>query len=432
MVDREGAHGAIVRTTGAVRIRRSGTSRPAHRRGRRPSFRPIRSESPVSYAWPMSIEAIRAVWSEPRAPEASGPGARDWALVAVVVLAACIETVVRDDLTWPVPSLAVAVIAAAALPWRRLHPLAATVTAVGIASAVELVALAGDARWEGLNTTLFILLLPYSLGRWGSGREILGGAGVFAVPVVLAAIAGDPAGEVVGGIIVVLLAGSVGAGIRYQQLSGREKLNGARSRERAALARELHDTVAHHVSAIAVQAQAGRALAGTDPAAVVDVLEVIEEQASRALEEMRSTVGALRETDQPDLVPQQGVCDIERLAPANGPGPRVTVELGGALDDLRPTVSAALYRIAQEAITNARRHALHATAVTVRVLGADEHVQLIVDDDGDHGSAASAIGFGMAGMAERTKLLGGTFLAGPRPDGGWNVTAVLPRRGPAR
>lgn len=141
-------------------------------------------------------------------------------------------------------------------------------------------------------------------------------------------------------------------------------------------------------------------------------------------------VGALRETDQPDLAPQQGVHDIERFARANGPGPRVTVELGGGLDQLRPTVGAALYRIAQEAITNARRHAQHATAVTVRVVGVDECVQLTVDDDGVGGNSGSTPGFGVPGMAERTKLLGGRFSAGPRSDGGWNVTAELPRRGP--
>jgi signal transduction histidine kinase len=380
----------------------------------------------------MSIDAVRAVWSEPRAPGADGPRARDWALVVVIVVVACVETAARDDLAWRAPSLAVTLIGAGALPWRRVHPLAATATAVGIASAVQLAALARDVQWEGLGTAIFFFLLPYSLGRWGSGREALGGVGVFAVPVAFAAIAGDPADEVVGGAVAVLLAGAVGAGVRYQQISGREKLNSTRSRERVALARELHDTVAHHVSAIAVQAQAGRVLADTDGAAVAGILEVIEEQASRALEEMRSMVGALRETDQPDLAPQQGVHDIERLAGEDGPGPRVTVQVVGPLDDLRPSVGAALYRIAQEAITNARRHAQHATGVTARVVGADEHVQLTVDDDGDDVSSGSAPGFGLTGMAERTKLLGGTFSAGPRPDGGWNVTAVLPRRGAAR
>jgi signal transduction histidine kinase len=383
----------------------------------------------VPYAEGMSIQAVRAVWSEPRAPDAEGPRARDWALVAILVVAAGAETALRGDLTWRVPSLAVALLGAWVLPWRRVHPLAATATAVGIATTVQLAALVRDVRWEGLGTAVFFLLLPYALGRWGSGREVLGGACVFAVIITLAAIAGDPIGDLVGGSVVVLLLGAVGMGVRYKELSGREKLNSTRSRERVALARELHDTVAHHVSAIAVQAQAGRALARSDSAATADVLEVIEEQASRALEEMRSMVSALRESDQPDLAPQQGVHDIERLARATGPGPEVTVELSGGLDDLRPSVDAAIYRIAREAITNARRHAEHATGVIVRVENVDTAVRVTVDDDGAEAGSGSTPGFGLTGMAERTKLLGGTFSAGPRPGGGWSVTAVLPHQG---
>lgn len=216
----------------------------------------------------------------------------------------------------------------------------------------------------------------------GLGPEVVGGAGVFAASLTLAAMGGDPIGDIVGGAVVVVLAGAVGAGVRYRDLAHRQEMGSVRSRERAELARELHDTVAHHVSAIAVQAQAGRALAGTDADAVEEVLEVIEEQASRTLEEMRSMVGALRDGGQPDLAPRQGVHDIGRLARAEGPGPRVNVELSGALRDLRPSLDAALYRLTQEAITNARRHAEHATCVTVRVVGVDECVRLTVDDDG--------------------------------------------------
>lgn len=377
----------------------------------------------------MSIAAVRGVWSEPGAPDATGPQSRDWALVAAVVVVACVETALRTDLVWRLPSLAVALVGAAALPWRRLHPLAATAVAVGAATVVEIAALADDVVWDGLGTSVFFLVFPYSLGRWGSGRDVLGGLGVFATIIALTAIGGDRAGDIIGGIVVVLLAVAIGLWIRYQGLSSQQKLDSTRSRERVALARELHDTVAHHVSAIAVQAQAGRALGASADPAIAGILEVIEEQASRALEEMRSMVGALREGDQPDLAPQQGIHDIERLTrlTGNGTGPEVTVELRGALDDLRPSVDVALYRIAQEAITNARRHAVHATTVTVQIVGGGESVELTVDDDGDAGRPGTPTGFGMAGMAERTKLLDGTFSAGPRPDGGWNVTAVLPR-----
>ena len=383
----------------------------------------------------MTTQAIGAVWSEPRAPGAEGPRARDWGLVALIVVAAGVETALRDDLVWREASLAVAVLGAGVLPWRRVRPLVGTALAVGVATAVSLAALASDVRWDGLDTGIFFLLLPYSLGRWGSGREAIGGAGVFTVILTLTAIAGISAGDLVGGVAVLVLAGAVGAGIRYRQIAHRQELAGVRSRERADLARELHDTVAHHVSAIAVQAQAGRALAGTDvdsAAALLEVVEVIEEQASRTLEEMRSMVGALRDGDHADLSPPHGVHDVERLARADGPGPLVSVQLTGSLRDLRPSLDAALYRLAQEAITNARRHAQHATHVTVRVVADDECVHLSVDDDGHHGHTSPAPGFGLAGMAERTKLLGGTFSAGRQPDRGWNVTAVLPRTGPSR
>jgi signal transduction histidine kinase len=209
---------------------------------------------------------------------------------------------------------------------------------------------------------------------------------------------------------------------------------GLRSRERAELARELHDTVAHHVSAIAVQAQAGRVVAASRPDAAVEALGVIEEEATRALEEMRSMVGALRQGDAADLRPQQGIRDLPRLERSGGStGPRVVVTIAGGLDEVRPSVDAACFRLAQEAVTNSLRHAPHASQVDVLVEGDEEHVRVTVIDDGRSSgtSMTSGQGFGLVGMAERAKLLGGTFDAGPRPDGGWAVVATLPRRSAA-
>jgi signal transduction histidine kinase len=181
------------------------------------------------------------------------------------------------------------------------------------------------------------------------------------------------------------------------------------------------------VSAIAVRAQAGRTLAATQPAAAVDALEVIEEAASRTLAELRAIVAALRDGDEADLAPQRGVADIARLAAA-ADGPRVDVELAGDLDGLQPIVGAAVYRIAQESITNALRHARHATRIDVRVTGERDCVRLTVLDDGEPGVTAPP-GYGLAGMIERAALLGGTLEAGPRSARGWLVTATLPRSG---
>ena len=146
---------------------------------------------------------------------------------------------------------------------------------------------------------------------------------------------------------------------------------------------------------------------------------------------MRTIVGALRRGEQSDLTPQPGVADIERLARSTGNPPHVDVTLTGDLDELPPSVDAALYRLAQESVTNALRHARHATLVHVVVTGDDDHVRLTVRDDGDArpADAGSSSGFGLLGMAERARLLGGTFEAGPNRDRGWTVHAELPKSG---
>jgi signal transduction histidine kinase len=249
--------------------------------------------------------------------------------------------------------------------------------------------------------------------------------------VALGPATGAPVGEVVGGALILLFAAALGAAFRYRssaRLHGRDQ---AKLREREQLARELHDTVAHHVSAIAIQAQAGRTVAESRPEAVLDALVVVEKEASRALTEMRTIVGALRQGEQSDLTPQPGVADIERLARSTGNPPHVYVALTGDLDELPPSVDAALYRLAQESVTNALRHARHATLVHVVVTGDDDSVRLTVWDDGDARPAGdgSSPGFGLLGMAERARLLGGAFEAGPNRDGGWTVHAELPRRG---
>ena len=113
-----------------------------------------------------------------------------------------------------------------------------------------------------------------------------------------------------------------------------------------------------------------------------------------------------------------------------GDRPRVEVDLSGDLEDLWPSVGAAVYRIAQESVTNAVRHARHATRIQIRVAGDADCVRLTVSDDGEAGSAVSSLdGYGLVGMNERATLLGGSFEAGPGPERGWTVDAVLPRTG---
>ena len=182
-------------------------------------------------------------------------------------------------------------------------------------------------------------------------------------------------------------------------------------------------------SAIAVRAQAGRYVAASDPERAIDSLRVIEEEASRALSEMRVMVGALRDGEGAELKPQRGVSDLLELA-REATSPVVTVQLIGTSDDLSSAVGAAVYRMAQESVTNALKHARNATRVDVRVQEGASDICLTVVDDGEPSSApAERQGYGLLGMRERAALLGGTFEAGPQRPGGWQVTAQLPRTG---
>jgi len=385
----------------------------------------------------MFWDAARSLLAETRAPDPPARVWRDWALVAALVPVAVLEGVLEDDMVWRVASVVVALALLPTLLWRRTHPLAAVVVAFGLLTVAHVASLAIGADWRGLDTTVFVVLLIYSLLRWASGRHAAIGLAVVSIPPLLIGIdplihktaEAVPASNVVMGALFELVVAAVGVAVRYQSKSRSRGMDQVKLLEREQLARELHDTVAHHVSAIAIRSQAGRVVAASDPAAALDALVVIEEEASRTLAEMRAMVGALRHGEEPDLAPQRGVADIERLTTDTGDRPHVDVELSGDLAGLRPSVDAALYRLAQESITNSLRHARHATRIRVTVSGDDDCVRLTVGDDGDAASfdPRSTSGFGLIGMAERAKLLGGTLTAGPSRNRGWTVHAVLPR-----
>jgi len=377
----------------------------------------------------MVRNAVQAIWAEPRAPRPPRRVWRDWALVAVLVPTAVLEGLLRQEVVWRPVATALAVGLVFTLLFRRTHPLAAVAVAFGALIVVEVAAFLAGAGSVGLYTTGYVLLLPYALFRWGSGREATIGLAIILVAYALGTAADyTGAADAVFGPLFGLFPAALGAAVRYQATARQRELEQVKLREREQLARELHDTVAHHVSAISIRAQAGRLLAASHPDAAVDALEVIEAEASRTLAELRGMVGVLREQEEPDLAPQRGLADIERLAHRVGDRPQVEVQLSGDLDHLGPAVETAIYRIAQESITNAVRHARNATRISVCVSGEDACVRLTVRDDGDAGSAGrGAGGYGLVGMTERATLLGGTLEAGPGPHSGWTVSAVLPR-----
>jgi signal transduction histidine kinase len=353
---------------------------------------------------------------------------RDWVLLGVIFLAAIIEVLVRPDVTWRPFVFVLCLALGVTLLWRRTHPLTVVLVVFGSATVLDLAARSSGTAPFGLWTMAFALLLPYALCRWASGRDVvLGLAFILGTHVLRQLVTGRPS-DVLAGFAFLLTSAALGVAVRYASTARTRQLKEYRLLEREQLARELHDTVAHHVSAIAIQAQAAQAVADTRPDAAVSALRTIEAEATRALSEMRMMVGALRDGGAPDLTPQRGIADLDLLARTGADSPQVRVTVTGDVTSLSPALNSAAFRLAQESVTNSLRHARHARRIDVTVTADDATVRLTVTDDGDLVPAGrSERGYGLVGMAERVALLEGTFDAGPGHDGGWTVTAVLPR-----
>ena len=340
-------------------------------------------------------------------------------------IVAVIEGLARTDVPFVVASVIIVIAIVPTLLWRRTHPLLMFLISFGVTGAFRLV----TGEELQLYTQVFLLLLVYAVFRWGSGRALVVGAAVMLVTTTASTVfAPFDLASVIGSFAILFSTITLGLLFRFRATGRMRELDRAKAHEREELARDLHDTVAHHVSAIAIQAQAGLATVGTNPDAATAALRVIEAEASRTLTEMRAMVRVLRRDDDVELAPAPKVADLEALAGGAAGGPVIDVELTGDTDDLPAPIATAVVRIAQEAVTNARRHARNATRIVVRVVADATRVRLTVHDDGAPGPTGYGIstGYGITGMTERATLLGGTLTAGGVADG-WTVTADLPR-----
>ena len=363
---------------------------------------------------------------------------RDWALLGVVSITAVAEVLFRNDDEWLNVSsgwhwaslVAFFVAAVPTIMFRRTRPLLVAALGFGVAITFGVVVAMLEGEFGGLWSTAIILISLYTIFRWGSGRDGVWGLAL----AVVAGIAGnlsDPStglSDWIGGFIVLSIPIGVGLIVRYQSNANELAVSDAKSLERAELARELHDTVAHHVSGIAIQAQAGRAMAATDPERALGVLAVIEEAASQTLLEMRSMVGTLRHDADAEMAPQHVLGDLHRLADEVVGDLRVTVSIHDSVGSAGAATQSAIYRIARESMTNVVRHARGASEIAIDVTGCAERITVTVVDDGV-ATQSNGAGYGLLGMAERAKILGGSFHAGPGPATGWQVVASFPRIG---
>ena len=372
---------------------------------------------------------LRSLWRLPAPADARPAGRYDVVLVVVVAVMAVVEvTLLRPEMDRRWVALAAFLVWLPTLLVRRTRPLLlAAGFAVVTTALTVLVRIRGGATPDDVNTAVVALLIPYSLTRWAAGRDAAVGLALFLLVAGTELVTQDLApADRIGGASVVVAAVAIGATVRTRSMLHTRQLDDVRQLERERLARDLHDTVAHHLTAIAITAQAGLAVEEARPGAAADALRRIDEEATRTLAETRKVLRMLRTEGSEPL--DRPLDDLAALASAGDPGPRVDVTVAAGLTDLSPTVAAAVHRIAQEAVANARRHATGATTVRVMVQHTGDDLELVVSDDG-RTPARTGDGFGIVGMTERAALLGGTLDAGPARAGGWQVRAVLPLEG---
>ena len=206
-----------------------------------------------------------------------------------------------------------------------------------------------------------------------------------------------------------------------------ERARTAVAEERSRIARELHDEVAHAMSVIAVQADAAEGALTRDPALVRQPLVAIRDTARGALADMRRVLGALHGDEAADLAPGPGLARVGALIEqARAAGLRVDLRVDGEPVPLPPAVDLAAYRVLQEGLTNARKHAAASRVEVVLRYRADQ-IAVEVSDDGDGSGPGGGSGRGLAGVRERVALLGGEFVAGPRTRGfALRVTLPVP------
>jgi len=341
-------------------------------------------------------------------------------------------------------------VAALLLLARRQRPLAVLVAQCG-ALTVEVVAFGAS---ESLGALVPVLIGVYSVAAYGSRRSAVLGLGAtvaWAAAHTLSDPALDGPGEILGAAsfwFLVPLAWLLGDYARTRRLyvgeladralraeqDQEEQTHRAVARERARIARELHDVIAHGVGVMVRQAEAGEVRLDTDPARARASLVAIAETGRQALTEVRRLVALLRTDDDPDdLSPQPDLGSLDELfARVRHAGLEVTVRRE-AVTHVPAGLQLVAFRLVQEALTNTLQHA-KATHADVALRREDDMLVAEVIDDGtgasDGGTAAvPRTGQGLVGMRERVALYGGDLVAGPRPGGGFAVRARIPLPG---
>jgi signal transduction histidine kinase len=356
-------------------------------------------------------------------------------LVPVFAVAVAIVAAIADP--GGAADIALAAIPVAALALWSVRP-ATPLALVSLAVVVPVIVAQRSGAMEPLMFDASVL--AFVVGRWAPTTASSFALGLLALacPVAVSAIL-DPPQKVSVGVWLLGIAFPwmiARAVVRQDQLarqleaSRRELAERARLEERRQIARDVHDLVGHGLAAVMLQVTSARHVLRRDPDAAAEALQSAEEVGRRSMGELRRTVGLLRRDDETGVAPPlPSAREIASLVDdARAGGLAVELRTRGDVAQVGPGVGVALYRIAQEALANAARHAPQARTVLGLEL-ANGHVDLIAQTTGPTAAAAagdsSRARYGLVGMRERATALGGEFSAGPTPDG-WRVACRIP------
>ena len=360
------------------------------------------------------------------------PLAVDVILAGFTFFASVVNVSNQDDAgigTIPVLGFVLLAASSVALLWRRRFSLAV----LGVALAMTVIWTA--AEYPG-NPVFHILASLYAVGRYFRGVQI----GLVALAVALAVTSigqvadDDSIAEIIAALVVTALPWYIGRRVRirgdYADAVRERRASEAQrviADARAAIARELHDVVAHNVSVMTVQAGVARLVVSDDPERAREAIHAIEEAGRQALEELRHLLGVLRpETGSDVIEPQPALHQIHELVERlEQTGMDITPSID-VPSNLPVRVDLFAYRIVQEALTNVLKHAGADAKTRVRLEEAGGQLEIEVANTGAGTTTLPGSGRGIVGMQERASSLGGTFAAEPQPDGGFRVLARLP------
>jgi signal transduction histidine kinase len=328
----------------------------------------------------------------------------------------------------------------ATVAWRSRAPLAAVTVAMVAIVVQSLAASPPQALWA----IVAVVLLTYSAGAESDRGAAIGALAIAVVGMAIneSQAADESAAGYLFVALITILPWAAGRAVHARQRGvntliertetlEREREESARAavaEERARIARELHDMVAHAVSIMVVKAEAADAVLARRPDQAHDQLQAVMRTGREALAEMTRLLGILRGSDDPvELAPQPGIGRLpELIADVENAGLAVDFATAGAPRAIPPGVDLAAFRIVQEALTNTRKHAGEGATARVKLSYGDRALTIDVEDDGSAVANGYGGGHGLIGMRERVALYGGRLDAGPRASGGFAVKAVLP------